>query len=249
LRAQLAVTSVGYLVEDGPILSTHPIPTTTLSALHALPAEALAGFVPQTENEAKLHSAMLKWTKKAHEQAMGRESERTVTVLLITYAEKARAQLAKREEKGKKTREKLMGDGRPRMLTDDDFFATVQEHAADMRQQAADKANRERGTERWKAAMAAWEHKDNVRKELNEGHSRVWKLEVLRWEAERDLAKAEKRRPTWTKPGNRGPLPGPDPKPKKKDYAINEPEEDVEMGEPEREDEGEQGDVDGEDRD
>ncbi|KAH9915341.1 uncharacterized protein B0H18DRAFT_850839, partial [Fomitopsis serialis] len=122
-------------------------------------------------------------------------------VLQSEYCEQVRGQLASAEEKkSKKRRQRLLGDGLPRLLTDDEFFTRVQEHEAHLRAEADKKESRKRGKDAWVKALAEWKLLDKERKRRNDLKLVAWKTQVERWEEERDLAKAEKRRPSWTKP-------------------------------------------------
>ncbi|KAG2045996.1 hypothetical protein BDR06DRAFT_837528, partial [Suillus hirtellus] len=71
-------------------------------------------------------------------------------------------------------------------------------------QQAREKRSKE---------IVEWEDKEEARKVRNAMRKTKWKNEVAEWEAERDLAKQEKRRTHWKKPVL-GPLEKSVPKPK-----------------------------------
>ncbi|KAG1816051.1 uncharacterized protein BJ212DRAFT_1213210, partial [Suillus subaureus] len=60
--------------------------------------------------------------------------------------------------------------------------------------------------------IVQWEEEEKAQKERNTMRKTEWKKEVIKWEAEQDLAKQEKHWTHWKKPVL-GPLEKPVPKP------------------------------------
>ena len=66
--------------------------------------------------------------------------------------------------------------------------------------------------------MAVWKVREMDRKEWNDSMKGVWKQDVKWWEAERDSAKYDHRKPRWKKPKMPPVEKGP-PKPKISDFV------------------------------
>ncbi|KAF8207773.1 hypothetical protein K438DRAFT_1464265, partial [Mycena galopus ATCC 62051] len=123
-------------------------------------------------------------------------------VLNGAYVDVVRGQLEAQEQKkscGNK-KERLVGDGLPRLLTSRDFVQRV----AEFGQAATDKAEalqkRKATRDEKSEAMKKWKVLDDERKERNKEIKREHAIWVTEWEAERDLAKQQHRRPRWKKP-------------------------------------------------
>ncbi|KZV67729.1 hypothetical protein PENSPDRAFT_555186, partial [Peniophora sp. CONT] len=116
------------------------------------------------------------------------------------YCERVRSQLVDKEAKKKSTRQRLMGDGLPRLLTSDAFFARVQTHEKQLRDEAAQKAVRARGGDAYKSAMAEYSSLSRERDALNDAIKAAHAKSVAEWEAERDCQKKVGKRARWTKP-------------------------------------------------
>ncbi|KAG2138039.1 uncharacterized protein EDB93DRAFT_1106411 [Suillus bovinus] len=111
------------------------------------------------------------------------------------------ASLAAQEEKaGRKKGTRLVGDGLPRMLTGDVFVAQVITHENAMEAEARDKEMRAKRRAERSEELAHWKREEIERKERNKATRANFEAQKVEWEAERDLAKLEKRRPRWNKP-------------------------------------------------
>ncbi|KAF9229912.1 hypothetical protein BU15DRAFT_12101, partial [Melanogaster broomeanus] len=95
---------------------------------------------------------------------------------------------------------KLVGDGLPRLLTSDEFHSQVVEYEKVAVEEEL--AREERGKQRDEPteAMGSWKEAEAARLERNQVRRQAFKDELATWEAERDLAKAEKRRTRWNQP-------------------------------------------------
>ncbi|VDB92033.1 unnamed protein product [Peniophora sp. CBMAI 1063] len=229
MKAQLLHSSVGWLVDGAPISSVHQLPAFALSPLLALPIEPLAPFTPQTENESRLHAALLQWMSIAHIQAEERENERITLVLQSDYVDRVRSQLIDKENKKTSTRQKLVGDGLPRLLTDDAFFARVQEHEKRMAEDAAGKESRKLGAEGYKAAKVEWEYQSRKRREQNDAIKAEYAGKLAEWKTQCEQRKrdGDRSRASAIPKPLRGPLVAAIPKPKLKDFAPKAGEDQV----------------------
>ena len=144
------------------------------------------------------------------------------------YCDTLQSQLTAQEEKSKgKKKGKLVGDGLPRLLTDQDFIMWVQNHEDAQEQQAVALETRKANREVRAEAMKEWKKADAERKERNDEIKARFKEELRQWDTERDRAKRAKQKPGWKKP-TRGKLPPLIPKPAK---VVPEPDDDGEPDE------------------
>jgi hypothetical protein len=162
-------------------------------------------------------------------------------VLNGAYCDLVRSQLAAQEEKSKKKKKgRLVGDGLPRLLTAREFVRRVAEFEEKATEKATALEQRKATRAEKSEALKQWKVLDDERKERNKEIKNNWQERVREWEAERDLAKEEHRRPRWTKPSLKGLLFSPLPKP---GFAVEpgektvEPEEDTEGGSKDKENE------------
>ena len=124
------------------------------------------------------------------------------------YCDTLQSQLAAQEEKSKgKKKGKLVGDGLPRLLTDQDFIMRVQNHEDAQEQQAVALETRKANREVRAEAMKEWKKADAERKERNDEIKARFKEELKQWDTECDRAKRAKQKPGWKKPMRRNVLP------------------------------------------
>jgi hypothetical protein len=117
----------------------------------------------------------------------------STAVLQEMYCKTLSSQLAAQEEKKVvRKREKLVGDGLPRLLTRDEFYHLVVDHnnVADA-EVAARESHRQERDER-ASLMKAWKEEDAKRLERNEVRRQEYKEELRQWEEERAKAKLER---------------------------------------------------------
>jgi hypothetical protein len=233
----LASTSASFLVSESPISSTSRLPA--FMALIISPTlhqhDALLEKEPATENEKLLIAALRESQQTNTTQKVIIMKMQAETILQCTYVEDIRGQLQGQEEKKSKasqTGRLLKGDGKARVLTQDEFFEGVQamHEARDAAKEASSK--RKDAKERYKEAAEAWKVRNKDRLERNTVVKAGWMSEVRRWEMERDSAKIDRRKPRWTKP-KMPPIEKAVPKPKVSDF-VDESEEE---GEDEEEEE------------
>ncbi|KAJ7270586.1 hypothetical protein B0H12DRAFT_994743, partial [Mycena haematopus] len=126
----------------------------------------------------------------------------SVMVLNGAYVDVVRGQLAAQEKKKGRGNKKgrLVGDGLPRLLTSREFVRRVTEFEQQATEKAEELAKRKASREEKSEAMKQWKVLDDTRKERNKEIRLEHASRVLEWEAERDLAKQQRRRPGWKKP-------------------------------------------------
>ena len=104
------------------------------------------------------------------------------------------------KEAGKKATGKLIGDGLPRVLTDDKFVEEVAKHDQAQKRKAEEKEERKAEKERHAKAMERWKEACRARDERVKVQKEQYHRALEEWEDERQQAKAERRRIGWQKP-------------------------------------------------
>jgi DDE superfamily endonuclease len=214
----LASTSASFLTNCSPLRSAYHLPPlTSVGFSPTRPRERyrdLLASEPETARERLMQEALQDAdTRYMSHKGMLRGMQASA-ILQEAYCDSAQAQLATQENKKKKKgNEKLMGDGLPRLLTDDDFVARVNAKHAAQEQAVVDAETKRMTREEHAEEVKRWGVLDEARKKKNATTTAEWKKKVEEWESERDLAKQERRRPRWTKP-KRGKLEKAIPKPK-----------------------------------
>jgi hypothetical protein len=233
----LRATSSAFLVSSSPIqASSDPPPNPTTEISPEKPTDVfLLAAEPSTALERELQAALKQAQEKNKQQKRQLVAMQSALVLNGTYVDVVRGQLEAQEQKKRRGNKKgrLVGDGLPRLLTSRDFVRQV----AEFEQAATEKAEaleRRKVTREEKSdALKRWKLLDDQRKERNKEIKRDHAIRVTEWEAERDLAKQQHRRPGWKKPSLKGLLFSPLPKPgyavEKGDRAVD-PDTDDENG-------------------
>jgi hypothetical protein len=224
--ARLSQSSASYLVSNSPIEPNAKPPV--LDPILISPVKPrhtdLLTRVPETETERLCQMALQDAEiREAVHKGMIR-GQQAALVLQALYCTRVRRQLATREKKKIQKKNKLFGDGLPKLLTGDDFIKLVLENEEVTRQKEADKERRMKLKRKRVESMEVWKQDEDERVRRNKTLLEHWRLEITKWEAERDLARTEHRRPGWTKP-LRPKLPKKQPKPKlSREISDNEEE-------------------------
>ena len=247
-RTTLRSSSVGFLVEEAPITSemSIPRPRIALPPNWVVPQE-LRELQPITQREAALVAALHEAAKYVEKNRTAAIDAHAVMVLQHTYCDRVKGQLAASERKAQKGPKctRLLADGLPHVLTDDEFMERHRAHDEDMQARAHAQRQRENSKITYQAAVAAWTLENAARATRNELKHLEWQAAVVAWEEERDRAKAAHERPGWAKP-KRGSLERGPAKPKLKNYVHTEEEagedftRDLEVIGEEMEEEGEE---------
>jgi hypothetical protein len=231
--ASLRTTSAAFLVTSSPVQSSSTPPRIAPTVISPEKARntALLAAEPSTALERELQAALREQQSKNRAQKSQMVAMQSALVLNGTYCDLVRSQLAAQEEKkNKKKKGRLVGDGLPRLLTAREFVRRVAEFEKTATEKATALEQRKATRAEKAEAMKEWKMLDEERKERNHEIRNEWKEQVQAWEAERDLAKEEHRRPRWKKPVLKGLLFSPLPKP---GFAVEAGEKTVEPEEEE----------------
>lgn len=224
----LSQTSAAFLVSQSPIKASAPVPfhlPPQLPPPIPVPNDLLS-HVPSNLFEERMQEMLITYIKLATEQYATIARLQANLVLQNVYCERLRSQLNAKEKAANapKGTGRLAVDGLPRCLTSDEFVEKVREFVERQLAEATEKERKKKAREDYSAAMREWTRLDRLRIESNKLLTAKYKADVMIWEAERDLAKREKRRARWNKP-KKGKLPGPAPKPQKPQQLENAPGE------------------------
>jgi hypothetical protein len=214
---RLGSTSSDFLVSSSPIQSSSDPPdnpTAKISPEKSADVFLLAAE-PSTALERELQAALRKAHDKNRHQKHRMVAMQSALVLNGAYVDAVRGQLAAQEKKKARGNKKgrLVGDGLPRLLTSRDFVNRVAEFERDARKKAEELEQRKATRMEKSDAMKQWKILDDQRKQRNKEIRLEHTVRVVEWEAERDLAKQQHRRPGWKKPSVKGLLFSPLPKP------------------------------------
>jgi hypothetical protein len=231
---EIASSSAAFLVSKTPPRSRAKPPRFTPYTISPIKRHrhAILDDEPQTEREAALIAALQEaeerdaWRKRA---MIGMQA---TTMLQGMYVEKVQGHLEEHEMRAgrKKSGNQLFGDGYGKLLSGDEFYNSTIEIEEQAKQKAAEKVERARKREEHATVVAEWKNNEAERKARNEEVRMVHQDAVKAWEAERDLAKAQRRKPRWTKP-KQGLLEKPVPRPKKPEGDESGTEEEEEPAE------------------
>ena len=156
---------------------------------------------PQTAHEQELQIALRESEARDEARKESMIAMQAGLVLAGMYVDRAQEQLQSAEEKkDKKGKKRLMGDGKAKLFTGDDFYnlcvADEQERVND----AAAKEQRHIQKETHVAALVEWKKTNDAIRERNEAKKENFRNALKAWEDEKDAAKRDKHRPGWTKP-------------------------------------------------
>lgn len=203
IRTKLQSSSAGFIFSPSPIKSssTLPLHVTALNMPFPVPREILTK-VPETELEQQLQDSYFELAQREAAQHGALLGVQACMVLQSLYCERLRGQLFAKEtnSKRKKGGGKLLGDGLPRCLTADDFFAKVQEFVEKQAQDEVARARRKEDRGHHTAALANWKRLEDERKKRESVKSKEYAEATEQWKAEKLLARAEKRKPRLQKP-------------------------------------------------
>jgi hypothetical protein len=122
-------------------------------------------------------------------------------VLANIYSSRVQGQLQAREEKKKnKGKKRLMGDGKAKFFSGDEFYAMCVEDERQRAEGEAEAAERKSQRENHAAVLAAWKKECDGIRDRNREKKTEYQAAVIEWEAEKAAAKLEKRRAGWPKP-------------------------------------------------
>ncbi|CDO76418.1 hypothetical protein BN946_scf184925.g5 [Trametes cinnabarina] len=234
-RDALTTSALSFLTDKSPIQSTSQLPS---FAHPPVPAPPSMSHLPSRSQTSMTAPVDLEGEIKTVEDELEQyrtiiNQQRAMILIQSEYCESVRHQLEAAENKADQPSRtgRLVGDGLPRVLTGTEFIEKVRARdAAQAEQVSAKECNRVEREAR-ASAMSEWKGKMQERKETNKKITLRWREEVEHWEAERDLAKTEHRRPQWTKP-KRGALilaiPKPQASPAEAEEGMNDEDDEHE---------------------
>jgi hypothetical protein len=213
---QSRTSSSAFLVSSSPIQSTSEPPRLPPAEIPPDKARniALLAAEPTTALEHELQAALCTEQEKNKAQKLCMVSMQSAMVLNGAYVDLVQGQLAVQEKKkSDKRKGRLVGDGLPRLLTSKDFVNRVTEFKKDAREKEEALQECKASRAEKSTALKEWKELEEARKARNKEIRQDYEMQVKEWEAERDVAKEEHRRPRWTKPTLKGLLFSPIPKP------------------------------------
>lgn len=220
-------SSASFLLNSSPLQSHMKPPNHAVAEISPFKNryQHLLNEEPLTEQAKVLQEALREAQNRESSHKTAMISMQATVVLNTLFVAKAQTQLQAAEEsaKPKPKKKRLMTDGMPRLLDGDVFFDSVVQQQEEAVREEREKEERREVREQHAERISEWKKEDKARIERNnecrEKHQEAVKL----WEAERDLAKSEKRRPHWKKPKLEGIEP-PIPRPVLKETTPSEDE-------------------------
>jgi hypothetical protein len=203
---ELSSTSAAFLVSPSPIQSTSAPPAfqpSTISPPRPSRYSNLLARPTMTEHEQNLRDGLIESETR---NAMRKEcmvGMQAGVVLANIYSNRLQGQLQAREEKKRnkgKARKRLMGDGKAKFFSGDDFYAMCVEDERQRTEAEAEAAERKSQRESHVAILAAWKKNCDGIRDRNREKKMEYDAAVIKWEAEKAAAKLERRRPGWPRP-------------------------------------------------
>ncbi len=203
---ELASSSASFLISSSPIRSTSNIPVVTYQL--STPPRLMSNLLespPKSLKERNLQAALRESREREAYQRGVNVGLQSSLVLQDAHNKRLRAQLGAQElNKKRKSNEKLIGDGLPRLLTGPDFVDRVIRFKATQEERAAEKERNQKRRHDMDIVLAdeveEWGREERERKVINAAALANWHAEVAEWEIERDRARTFHKRPAWMKP-------------------------------------------------
>lgn len=185
-----------------PLSHPHSDPTKfpRRSQPHATRLYSTLQLLPSTNKNSVMHSLL---ESEARDEGRNKSmiAMQAGVILANMYLGQVNKPLQAKEEKDRNMgKKRLMGDGKAKLFTGDEFFRLVVEDER-QRQEVADNANEGRDARLAHAErISEWKRENEAIKEHNEVKKKQLVEAAARWETEKELAKAQKRKPGWVKP-------------------------------------------------
>lgn len=200
----LTATAAAFLISPTDIISTSAPPTfipSTISPPKPSRYRELLENPTLTAHEHSLRDALLESEVRAETRKEMMMEMQAGVVLANIYTSRVQGQLhASEQKKNKKGKKRLMGDGKAKYFTGDDFYALCVEDDQRRKDEEAAAKEREASKQSHAEALAAWNKINDAIRRRNKDKKDVYAEAVATWEAERDLARSEKRRACREKP-------------------------------------------------
>ncbi|KAJ7019762.1 hypothetical protein C8F04DRAFT_1146806 [Mycena alexandri] len=203
----LSRTSGSFLTTSSPLKSTSAPPA--FKPFTISPIKPTSRYAPLLLRE--VLSAREQELVDALREADARDTARKLSMIEMQagvllagmYSTRAQTQLQAQETKTTKKKKggrRKMGDGKAKYFTGEDFFRMAQQDALDKEEEEANKEKRKVDKESRAGVLADWQAMNNAIRDRNEAKKVTFSADVVAWEAERDEARAEKRKRAWDKP-------------------------------------------------
>jgi hypothetical protein len=200
----LSSTSAAFLMSSSPVQSTSVPPTFQPSIISPFKSSWYTDLLAQptmTAYEESLHNALIESETREMIRKECMAGMQAGVILANIYSIRVQGQLQVREEKKKdKGKKRLMGDGKAKFFSGDEFYAMCVEDERQRVAGVAEAAERKTQRERHVAVLAAWKKDCDGIRERNREKKTAYDAAVIEWEAEKAAAKLERRRPGWPKP-------------------------------------------------
>jgi hypothetical protein len=217
---QLASSDAAFLTSSSPIKSSSmlpELPTMEISPAKPHQNQDLHTMKMKTVIERRLEEALVKKHAEADILRAQVIHLQSAMVLQRLYCGRVRRQLGAKETKANKKAKKggkLLSDGLPHLLTDDDFYERVVAHFEAQEAQDAEKEGWKQKKEDLTAEVEKWEKLEAEQKVRNKELDVRWKAAVEEWETEKKEAKGRGEKiKNWTQDN---------PKPKKNDPEFRQ---------------------------
>jgi hypothetical protein len=200
---ELSSTSAGFLVSSSPIQSTSTPPAFQPSTISPPKPSRYSNLLAQpamTKHEQNLRDALIESEARDAARKECMVGMQAGVVLANIYSSRVQGQLQAREEKTKNKGKRLMGDGKAKFFSGDQFYAMCVEDERQRAEGEAEAAERRSRRESHVAALAAWKKDCDGIRDRNREKKMKYDAAVIKWEAEKAAAKLERRRPGWPKP-------------------------------------------------
>ncbi|KAF8981678.1 hypothetical protein BDQ17DRAFT_1177712, partial [Cyathus striatus] len=124
------------------------------------------------------------------------------SVLQNMYVKDVKTHLEHHEKQSqkKKSKNRIFGDGMPKLMTGDDFFNTVVESEKEREKDKQEKDERRIINTNHTEVLREWKKEENVRLARNRAVQETYQKATKDWKEEDTSARIEGRRPRWEKP-------------------------------------------------
>ena len=201
---ELSSTSAAFLTSSSPIQSTSAppaFPPSTISPSRSSRYTNLLAQPVMTAHEEDLRTALIESEARDATRKERMVGMQAGVVLANIYSSRVQSQLQAREEKSKnKGKKRLMGDGKAKLFSGDDFYTMCVEDERQRAEAEVEVAERKSQQENHGVALTAWKKECHDIRDRNREKKTEYDAAVIKWEAEKGAAKLEKRRPGWPKP-------------------------------------------------
>ena len=200
----LNTTSAAFLISSSTISSTSVPPMfipSTISPPRPSRYQELLGKPTSTVHEQVLRDTLLESEVRAEMRKEMMTEMQAGIVLANLYTSRVQGQLHAAEQKrNKKGQKRLMGDGKAKYFSGDDFYTLCVEDEQRRKDEEVAAKEREVSKQNHAEALAAWNKINDAIRRRNKDKKDEYTEALTTWEAERDVARAEKRRVCREKP-------------------------------------------------